>query len=152
MLTGLAQLALWAVPAVLLGLTIAAGALLVLGRQRRCPSCREPMARVDDHGGAAESGERPSYEVLVCERCANAATLVHGQRARFAYCPTCHNRALRAPAIRHPDGSTRVHEHCELCGYRRERQLTLPEPRPALGRVIPFPVERARGPKAADDG
>jgi len=150
-LTALAHVALWVIPAVLLGLTIAAGALLVLGRQRRCPSCREPMERIDDPEPATRGAERRSYEVLVCQGCGNAATLVHGQRARFAYCPSCHNRALRAPAMRHPDGSMRVHEHCDLCGYRNECQIPLPAAQPELGRVIPFPVERARRPKAADD-
>ena len=160
MLSALATAFAWLAPALLMGFALLGAALWVLRRQRRCPSCSEPMRAVDlgpaDRPASARAGvpsagvETPTYEVLVCARCTNAATLVHGQKSRFAYCPACTNRALRAPALLRPDGVVEVHEHCELCGYRLQRELPALPPRPA-GIVIPFPVERARPPRRADD-
>lgn len=95
-----------------------------------------------------EDGGVPSYEVLVCEGCCNAATLVHGHQSRFAYCPACLNRALRTPCIRQPDGVVKVEERCDLCGFHAERLFddgaTEDEDTPAMGQVIPFPTHRVR--------
>lgn len=98
----------------------------------------------------------PSYEVLVCDTCDNAATLVHGHQSRFAYCPSCLNRAMRTPCMRQPDGSVRVEEHCDLCGFRAERVVTEvvieDEPAPERGIVIPFPTHRTvREPPKVDE-
>ena len=95
--------------------------------------------------------EQPSYEVLVCEQCSNAATLVHGHKSRFAYCPSCLNRSLRTPCMRLEDGSVKVAEACEICGYRSERVIGGEQSPPPMGKVIPFPVHRVRPPKRADD-
>jgi hypothetical protein len=145
-LSALAQAAAWLAPAVAIAIVLLLASLWTLRRQRSCPGCRTPMAALPLPVDAG--GERPSYEILSCEGCGNTATLVHGQRARFAYCPSCHNRALRAPAVRRPDGSIQVAEHCELCGFRRERLLAVAAPA-RLGRVIPFPTDRVR---RAQDG
>lgn len=160
MLSALVTLAAWLAPALLLGLGLMAGALWILRRHRRCPSCGDPMRPVDlspaDRPAPARAGvrsdgrETPTYEVLVCEPCANTATLVHGQKSRFAYCPACTNRSLRAPALLRPDGTLEIHEECELCGYRSTAHLPIGASRPA-GQVIPFPIERARRPRRADD-
>jgi len=150
----------WLAPALLVGFALLAAALWMLRRQRRCPSCGESMRALDltpaqrqapkRAGVSSEGRETPTYEVLVCAPCANVATLVHGQKSRFAYCPACTNRALRAPALLRPDGVVEIHEHCELCDYRLQRTLPAVAPRPA-GKVIPFPTERARPPRRADD-
>ena len=89
----------------------------------------------------------PSYEVLVCESCSNAATLVHGHQSRFAYCPSCLNRSMRAPCMRQSDGSVKIEENCELCGYRNVRIVGGEAPAPPekpMGVVIPFPMHRVR--------
>jgi hypothetical protein len=149
-LTELGQLALWLTPTVVVVSLIVAGALWALRHQRNCPSCKTAMRTVAFPG---RDGGVPSYEVLVCETCTNAATLVHGHHARFAYCPSCLNRALRTPCMRQAGGSVRVHEHCELCGYDAEKEYgtAAPPAPPATGRVIPFPAHRARPPRRDDE-
>lgn len=142
--------AAWLVPAMLFALILLTGALWSLRRQRRCPSCREPMQTLGQPPVERE-GEHAAYEVLVCESCSNAATLVHGHQARFAYCPSCLNRSLRTPCMRRTDGTVHVAEHCEICGYNAERVVGEPSPVRPMGQVIPFPVGRARPPQRADD-
>ena len=153
MLTSLMSAALWLLPAALVALAIVAGALLALRRQRNCPSCRTHMRTLARPG---QDGGVPSYEVLVCDSCSNAATLVHGHQARFAYCPSCLNRALRTPNMRQADGSVKVEERCDLCGFDAERIFTEAQPAPAptpMGQVIPFPSQRRRGaPGKVDEG
>lgn len=145
--------ALWLLPACLVGLAILGGALWTLRRQRNCPSCRTPMRTLAGPGSdlpadRAIPGGVPSYEVLVCDGCTNAATLVHGHQSRFAYCPSCLNRSLRAPCMRQEDGSVKIEERCELCGYANSRVVgDVPpdtEPEAAMGQVIPFPMHRVR--------
>jgi len=146
------SLAVWLLPACLVGLAILGGALWTLRRQRNCPSCRTPMTTLAGPGSevpadGAVPGGVPSYEVLVCEGCSNAATLVHGHQSRFAYCPSCLNRSLRAPCMRQEDGSVKIEEGCELCGYKNSRVIGAPAPEPdapAMGQVIPFPMHRVR--------
>lgn len=152
MLTAWMNAALWLLPATLVGLAIAGGALLALRRQRSCPSCRTDMRTLARPG---QDGGVPSYEVLVCDTCSNAATLVHGHQARFAYCPSCLNRSLRTPNIRMPDGSVKVEERCELCGFDAQRTFTevvaADTPAP-MGQVIPFPMQRGKDhPSKADE-
>lgn len=157
-----ASMALWLLPACLVGLAILGGALWTLRRQRNCPSCRTPMVSIAGPGSEIPAdpnlpGGVPSYEVMVCETCSNAATLVHGHQSRFAYCPSCLNRSMRAPCMRQEDGSVKVEEKCELCGYADTRVVGAPAP-PAppaqLGQVIPFPLHRVRPSDAdhADNG
>jgi len=149
-LTTWTSLAVWLLPACLVGLAILGGALWTLRRQRNCPSCRTPMVPLATPGTDAPEGGPgavPSYEVLVCESCSNAATLVHGHQSRFAYCPSCLNRSLRAPCMRQDDGSVKIEEACELCGYRDTRVIGAPPiagPEPVMGQVIPFPMHRVR--------
>ncbi|MFK7930957.1 MAG: hypothetical protein AB8H79_22420 [Myxococcota bacterium] len=151
MLTGWASVAVWVAPACIIGLAIVAGALWTLRNQRNCPSCKTPMTVLGAPAPIEES-RPPSYEVLVCPTCTNAATLVHGHKSRFAYCPSCLNRALGTPCIRQADGSVRVEEHCHVCGFRAERVVEsaaeVDEPAPRLGVVIPFPQ---RPPHATPD-
>lgn len=137
---------LWIVLAAAIGFVVAVVGMLVLRRHRRCPSCDVPMEPLE-----ADPDEQPraTYEILTCPRCTNASTLVHGARARFAYCPQCRQRALDAPCIRLDDeeeGRRRVevHEHCNLCGYRFVRVVEDPPgPGRHRGRVIPFPADRS---------
>lgn len=144
-----AHLLVWLLPAILLGLVLMAGSLMSLRRQRNCPGCAEPMTSLTrDLPGS----ERPSYEVLVCEGCSNAATLVHGHKSRFAYCPSCLNRSLRTPCMRLDDGSVKVAETCEICGFKAEHVVGGARPSRPMGQVIPFPVHRVRPPERADDG
>jgi hypothetical protein len=143
-LTAIMSATFWLVPAVLVGLAIAAGAMVALRRQRNCPSCRTDMRTLARPG---QEGGMPSYEVLVCDSCTNVATLVHGHQARFAYCPSCLNRSLRTPCIRQPDSSVKVEERCELCGFGAERVFfqIVPDPEPTpMGQVIPFPTRPRR--------
>lgn len=155
MLEGWTSAVMWLLPALVVGLAILAGAMWTLRRQRACPSCRTPMqtlARPGDDAEAVQPGTRaagvPSYEVLVCDGCCNAATLVHGHQSRFAYCPACLNRSLRTPCIRRPDGAVKVEERCDLCGFRAERTFHDHSEEeaedPPMGQVIPFPTHRVR--------
>ena len=150
MLSEFAHLLVWLAPTVVVVSLILAGAMWALRYQRNCPSCRTPMRSVAFPG---REGGVPSYEVLVCDSCTNAATLVHGHHARFAYCPSCLNRALRTPCIRQADGSVEVKENCEICGYQCARVYgtTAPTREPG-GQVIPFPIDRRnRKPGRNDD-
>jgi hypothetical protein len=92
---------------------------------------------------------------MVCDTCTNAATLVHGHASRFAYCPSCLNRALRTPCIRQADGSVKIEERCELCGFKAQRIATELRPEtPAeseMGQVIAFPTHRVRPTRRADE-
>ncbi len=155
MLTDWLASVLWLLPVVAIALVILGGALWALRRQRNCPSCRTPMRTVARPG---EDGGIPSYEVLVCDGCANAATLVHGHQSRYAYCPSCLNRSLHTPCIRQPDSSVKVEERCDLCGFKAERvfahgPVAAPDTPPPMGQVIPFPTHRIRRPESqADEG
>lgn len=123
-----------------IGLAGAAGLIWLLNRQRRCPSCGVPLAVISPNDADGPLG----YEVLACPRCTNALTLVHGSRARYAYCPECHQRTLETPCIRLPDtpeGQRRVevHEHCHLCGHMAVREVSDPPVEPAKrGQILPF--------------
>jgi uncharacterized protein YbaR (Trm112 family) len=134
----------WTAAAVATGLLIAALVLWVLRRQRRCPSCRVPLAVVADAETTTADGLPLGYEVLACPLCTNALTLVHGTRTRYAYCPECRQRTLETPCIRLPDsddGAHRVeiHEHCHLCGYMAVREASDPPRAPEKrGQVLPF--------------
>lgn len=129
----------------LIGLGVVAGvawaasraAAWALLRRRRCPACDANLQVV----GHPAPG--PGYDVLACPECSAAVTQAAG-RERFAPCPTCHERALRAPCIRlpAPEGVARVEvrEACELCGHHATR---LVEARfggpPRRGLVLEFP-------------
>lgn len=135
------------VAALLLGTLLTLGTLWLQRRQRRCPSCRVPLV-----GLAREaSGEALTYEVLVCPSCTNALTLVHGTRARYAWCPECRQRTLETPCIRLPDADdgrrrVEVHENCHLCGHMAVREVGDPPTAPAKrGQVIPFPRRKRVG-------
>ncbi len=133
LLTGLAIVAF-------LVLGLVRGALWVLRRNRECSTCRAPLVPV------TRTESQHTYEVLHCPKCSTAVTLALGQRARFAWCPQCRQRALEAPAIRlpAPTGQIRVEvrEQCHLCGYRLNRivegQTGEEAPRPK-GQILTFP-------------
>lgn len=151
MLSSWTAAALWLLPACLVALVILAGAMWTLRRQRNCPSCRTPMRTIGGagaHDSPDATGVVPTYEVLVCDGCSNAATMVHGHQSRFAYCPSCLNRSMRAPCMRLDDGSVQIEEKCELCGYADSRIVTEAKPEiiaeQRLGQVIPFPMHRVR--------
>lgn len=156
MLTSWANVVVWVLPACIVGLAIVAGALWTLRGQRGCPSCRTPMRAAQPDPTTLDPRRPPSYEVLVCDTCSNCATLVHGHQSRFAYCPSCLNRSLRTPSIRQTDGSVRVEEQCELCGFTAERQVQT-HAQPAaeepvqLGVVIPFPTRPIADEDRADE-
>lgn len=139
--------------AVLFGGVLLAGALLSLRRQRQCPACdagdmrtvAEPTLQRET---ARASRGLPSYEVLRCDACGHTDTLVHGNRSRFGYCPSCRNRSLLTAASPQapPFGSDEspgilVTESCQICGFQGRRTFPDTGP-PKLAEIIPFPIER----------
>ncbi len=125
----------------LIGLAIATR---VLRGNRFCPSCDVPMDALPM--GSTADQPHGTYEVLVCRECRNAATLAHGQRFRYAWCPACLQRSLETPCIRLPDddGKTvvEVHEECQLCGFTSTRRFE--GTAPPRGLVLPFPAMRKK--------
>ena len=126
---------MWLIPAVLVGIALTSVALWSVRGQRHCPACTVPMTLLDT--GAAT----PSYEVLICPKCANSATLAHGQRGGPARCPGCGHRAMVTPCIRLSDKTTprvEIREVCGICSHARTR--ILPEDRSSSDEnIVPFP-------------
>jgi hypothetical protein len=146
------SLALFVLPIAMLVSLMVGGVLLSLRRQRTCPSCHTAMRTVAQ---PTESVGTTTYEVIVCDGCSNSATMVHGHQSRFAYCPSCLNRALHTPSIRQPDGSVKVCERCDLCSYSKERVVGVvidTTSGPQMGRVINFPPHRTQRGKRVDKG
>lgn len=120
--------------------TLTTGAALSMRRQRRCPACRSALV-------ALEPPEGSSYEVMACPHCPSAVTLAVGHRARFSWCPSCKQRALETPCIRHPDPNgalvVEVREHCHLCPH--ERMVLVEAASPPRGLVVEFPRRTGTG-------
>ena len=134
---------------VVVGLAMA-GAVWVLRRHRRCPSCNAALVPV-------ESGERPdrTWQALACPRCTTAVTLAHGTRGRFAWCPACRQRSMEVPCLRLPDEDghpvVEVHERCTLCGYAREVVVGRHSGAAPRGLVLPFPSAEEASRRARSD-
>lgn len=143
----------------LVGVLLAAVALTVgvvwsTRKKRDCPSCGLPLVSLGRQGtelvSTSVDGDPLTYEVLVCPRCTNAVTNVHGARSRYAYCPECRQRTLETPCIRLPDSSdarrrVEVHEACHLCGHLAMREVADPPVGPQKrGQVIQFPAGRRK--------
>lgn len=130
--------------ALLLAGLIVAGWAWSVRQKRKCPSCHIPLVPVTT---SADGGPPLTYEVLACPTCTNAITLVHGNRARYAWCPECRQRTLETPCIRLPDAGGKprvdVHEHCHLCGHAAIREVGEPGDKPLRrGIVLAFPGGR----------
>jgi hypothetical protein len=132
-----------------LALPVIAAALvagLTLYRRRptepQCPACRVDYEIVS----AAGQGPNASYDVLACPFCANTTTRVHGARSAVAWCPACRSRSLQTRGVRLAGEPLQVemHEHCTECEYERDYVVGEGGLDRPLGKVIPFPVERAR--------
>lgn len=132
---------------------VAGGVMWALRRQRNCPSCRValvPLGKGPENVSHSVDGELLTYEVLVCPRCTNALTNVHGARSRYAFCPECRQRTLETPCIRLPDTAdgrrrVEVHENCHLCDHGAVREVADPSNTPARrGQVLQFPQHRRR--------
>ncbi len=144
--------------AALLGLAIPILIVIVMRRQRRCPSCGVNLVTVAQPGSTAADGAQVTYEVLACPSCTNALTLIAGSRQRYAWCPECRQRTLETPCIRLPDTAegrrrVEVHEHCHLCGHLAVRELgDAGEAAPSKrGQILHFPGPRKRKTKSGTD-
>ncbi|HMV67226.1 MAG TPA: hypothetical protein PKA64_10275 [Myxococcota bacterium] len=134
---------IWLAVTLVAGL-VSAGVAVYRSRpsEPRCPACHVPYELVS----AAGQGPNAAYDVLACPFCACTATRVPGTRSPLAWCPACHGQSLHVRCIRLPGDplEVEVHELCAACEYEREYSVGEGGLDRPLGKVIPFPVDRAR--------
>jgi hypothetical protein len=122
------------------------------GRQvhHRCPSCQSEYVLVS----AAGQGPNQTYDVLACPFCSVTQTRAQGIASSIAWCPACRNRSLHTTSTRLGGADAvqvEVQEHCPLCEFERTFVVGAGDDARPLGRVIQFPVDRARRARAADE-
>jgi len=111
-------------------------------RPRRCPQCGQMMRRLteseDDQklmpGEIKEENLRSvDYDVWLCDNCGSWLRLRYPHWfSKYRRCPQCGHKTLvetvetLVKATTQHGGRERVHERCEFCRYRMERERTTP--------------------------